>query len=201
MANRKGRPNMDQQKAYGKAFDHLNKRLFKGALSTPMLVLSRNKNLTTGVFNPEKWIDDTGNQLHEIILSAGITNLKDFYMAMVHQMLHQWQNDHGAPSENGYHNKEWTSKAVEIGLKVKGYGYKIDTIVKRNGAFDKALKSMPEDASFPLIVEKKRPTKKEKLSTSGKRVKYECPECLSRVWGKAGINIQCIDCLQRFIEV
>lgn len=32
------------------------------------------------------------------------------------------------------------------------------------------------------------------------KIKYTCPDCQSRVWGKAGLNIECVDCACSFEE-
>lgn len=218
----KSRPSMEQQKAYQKAFDHLNKELFKGKLKAPMLTLSRNRNLTRGYFSAEQWLDDDGNTTHEIAINANLMSdinagsVNELFNVLAHEMLHLWQYDHGKPSANGYHNKEWEDKAVEIGLKVVGGGYHVDTKIMKDGALENALAIMPEDAVFPWITgelfvdpktkeviiiqtpaQKRQATRKRNASKSGKRTKYTCPKCLTSVWGKADINVGCFDCNEK----
>ena len=42
---------------------------------------------------------------------------------LFHELLHAWQELHGAPGKNNYHNQEFRSKAREFGLIIDSRGY------------------------------------------------------------------------------
>lgn len=53
-----------------------------------------------------------------------------------------------------------------------------------------------EDDDTPKADNADKPIKKYNRN----KVKYTCPDCGSRVWGKAGLHIECIDCACSFEE-
>lgn len=42
---------------------------------------------------------------------------------LLHELLHAWQEVHGKPGKNNYHNKEFTSKARQYGLVISRRGH------------------------------------------------------------------------------
>jgi len=154
-------PIVDQSRAIQDAYDWLNTNLFEGKLPAAMLVLSRNSNLLGGYFTPKRWFDEDGNDIPEIAINANCLRNSGIVKAMVilcHEMVHLWQYVYGTPSRSGYHNKEWSDKAIEIGLQPftaegKCIGQNVDTKLIVDGPAETAIAEMPEDFTLPWMTE------------------------------------------------
>jgi hypothetical protein len=222
--NKITQPIIENSKAYAAAFDHLNRELFGGTLAPPMLILSRNKNIIGGYFAPERWVSEEGAITHEIAINANIMVENDFLQVMntlAHEMVHLWQYELGKDIPRyGYHNREWSDKALEIGLLPKDLkthketGQSISTEVDMKGPLAAAIGTMPDEAIFPwtspqsVNVDPQEPGSGGKTvvpqdppSRSGSRAKYTCHICGLNAWAKAGAKLICGDCEDRMIEV
>jgi predicted SprT family Zn-dependent metalloprotease len=109
-------PTKDQWKAYEQAFDYFNVALFGGKLPRCILNFSR-KARSHGFFAAERWVRDDA-KTHEISLNPDTLHLPlvEAMQTLVHEMVHLWQHQFGAPSRCGYHNAEWADKMESIGL-------------------------------------------------------------------------------------
>lgn len=195
------------------AWEYFNTELFGGRLSPCVLLLHRKRG-ARGYFWAEQWVNRAsvkaaaGNQkdivkAHEISLCPetfiGRTD-KDILSTLVHEMAHQWQQEHGKPSRGGYHNNEWAKFMLGLGLPphsfttgAKGTGPKVTHTIAAGGHFDVAcdlfLKERGPvfqwDAVPKLSVEKEKPKSK---------VKYTCPECDQNAWAKPGAKLCCGYC-------
>jgi len=221
-----GKPNIELSEAYSKAFDFFNDKLFDGALSRPMLCISRNSSIIGGYFSAEKWHDEKGSKIHEIAINANHMDGEDIVKLMhilIHEMTHQWQHEQGKPTRNGYHNKEWMDKALSLGfggVNEKGEedkpGQAVMTNLKPGGKAEQMIAEMPDDAIFPWMTintgspdpqqpqgsggEGSGSSSKARAPRSGKRTKYTCPVCGLNVWAKHGVKILCLDCDKALIE-
>lgn len=211
------KPNIEQNEAYLKAFDHFNAALFEGNLSRPMLILSRNQAIIGGYFSPNQW-HDGDNKVHEIALNANACATADLLAVMgwlVHEMIHLWQFEQGKPSRAGYHNKEFANKCRALGLEPKDLqtgadvGQKLTTTIISGGLADNAIAALPDEAILPWecnllhIDQGKNGKKKDKdrdKQKSGSRAKYTCPVCSLNAWAKPGAKIICGDCEALLIE-
>lgn len=180
-----------QSLTYKAIFDKLNKELFDGQLGEVMCTFSRNKNVVGGYFSPDKWEDDDGNLIPEIAINANlmlVSEPHDLYNTLIHEMLHQWQFEHGKPSRNGYHNQEWADKAKEIGLRPtdgngKETGQAINTEFIEDGPAQMVVAEMltKDDYIWPyyadhLMVDeggKTRPQTEGEQSTEGQKENSE----------------------------
>jgi len=226
------KPNIEQNESYLKAFDFFNEKLFDNALPRPMLIFSRSKKIIGGMFTPHVWEDTDGNDqsIHEIALNCNLMSydedLSDMLGILVHEMCHLWQWEYGNPSRNGYHNKEWSNKAKEIGLNVwavdkhgnkqenKETGQSISTDRVEGGPFDESLKELPEDALFPWASSDMDDTKEpqgedkdekdkeeeKKNKKSGVKHKYTCAKCGLNAWAKPDASLMCGDCDRKLVE-
>ena len=100
-----------------KLYNFYNSELFSGELPEVMITFARN-NGASGMFFPNKWKDKNYNPVHEISINPdAISNRNDieFHQVIVHEMAHLWQFVFGKPSRNGYHNKQWAKKMIEVG--------------------------------------------------------------------------------------
>ena len=219
-------PSVEQSESLIAAFDYLNKHLFDGELPRPMLIFTRNPKVVGGYYSAEKWFNTEGVGVDEIAINANSMVEGDeieLFQVVIHEMSHQWQQHFGSPGRGGYHNREWADKAIEIGLKPINVndsdcetGDSITTLLIKGGKAMLTLASMPEEISIPFYAEvmagPEAPKEKEQgpgapeepLPTpapkSGSRAKYTCPGCGANLWAKAGLNLQCLDCMMKIIQ-
>jgi len=209
-------PTLSQSKAYQKAFDYFNKVLFDDELSVPMLGLTRSSKVIGGLFSKDRWCSEEGVTVHEISININSTaelDVKEVMGILVHEMVHQWQYEHGKPTRNGYHNRQWVEKAESLGLVVQGKGQVVSTSVAVDGVTEKAIMDMPDDALFPWVTtdldlpggggggsEGKGAGKGTGAGKSGKRAKYTCSQCGLNAWAKAGSKLICGDCERAMVE-
>ena len=128
----------------------------------------------------------------------------EWHTVLVHNMVHLWQFVYGKPSRNGYHNTEFSSKMEGIGLITfsigkqggKKTGQSISENINAAGLFLKAFKEIPKTGFeyHPL------PDSEDAKDKNANSVKYQCPLCADKVWGKPGIKIRCDTCDKRFIQ-
>jgi len=209
-----------------KAFDYFNQALFNGELPPCLLNLSRKKN-THGFLAPYRWRERDKEEFttHEISLTP--TTLyrepKEVFSTLVHEQCHLWQFEFGKPSRNGYHNKEWAMKMIDVGLMPTDTGQEGGKITGQSmthrivsgGAYEKAFKKMPKKLALPFTsldadlmqsqlsgktIKGKSGAKKgatKKPSSSNSKTKYSCP-CGFNVWGKPNLRIICGECGERF---
>jgi len=75
----------------------------------------------------------------------------------VHEMCHAWQYEYGKPGRNGYHNKEWAAKMMEVGLQPYnirkpqiGTGDAVSDKIITGGRFEKAFEAVPVEYLLPF---------------------------------------------------
>jgi len=206
--SRKQPPTPEQFDRYQKAWDYFNEALFDRQLEPCLLNFSSHRG-SYGYFCPRRW--KKGNhETHEISLNPRMLGrpLEDTMATLVHEMVHQWQDDHGSPSRRGYHNSEWADKMQEIGLIPSDTGQpggartgqRMTHYIEANGKFATALNKMPKEYALPwltgeveALVEKPKPPKKIKLT---------CPLCKVSVWieeENVGHEVCCGECGDNFL--
>lgn len=97
---------------------HFNQALFDGILPDVLLTLQRGAGIA-GYFSPKRWIHVSGKTASEIAMNPnffGNNCLLTLFQTIVHEQCHLWQHEFGSPSRLGYHNAEWASKMVSVGL-------------------------------------------------------------------------------------
>lgn len=112
------KPTLDFYGYLASAFDFFNKNLFDNELSQVMFTITRKKNVA-GYFRKGGWLNEEEDSFHEIAVnpSSFITaSPLELCQTIVHEMCHQWQEEHGTPSRTSYHNTEWADKMRDIGL-------------------------------------------------------------------------------------
>ncbi len=198
-------PTQRQFGAYQAAYDYFNAKLFGGSLTPSLLNFRGRGRGNLGLFWPEKWKSGDATT-HEIALNPEALDrpLVEALATLVHEMVHQWQQDFGEPPQGNYHDKEWGRKMDEVGLTPsntgapggKRTGRQMTHYVTPGGAFEAAVASMPDEIALPWLTggaaaEGKAPSKNKN------KVKYVCP-CGVIVWGKAGIVVVCGQCREEF---
>lgn len=190
--------------------------MFSGCLNPCLLVFRDGKRKARGVvvghFAPHRWTKGK-ETCHEISLNPETLNrgLSETMGTLVHEMAHQWQQDHGEPPRDGYHDREWAAKMVEIGLIPsktglpggKQTGQSMGHYVDVAGRFAAALQKMPATIKLPwttgVLVITEDDGEKEK---SRNKIKYTCGGgCGANAWGKPGLRIMCCECEAEFDPV
>lgn len=188
------------------AYTYFNDTLFNGELSACLLTFGRDVKKCYGYFHANQWAnkDDNDITVHTISLTPMhlCRPLRDVFGTLVHEMVHLWQEDHGQKkSRTGYHNREWAEKMKEVGLYPsstgeeggKETGQKCSHYILDGGAYDQAFKKLP-DAIGLAWLGVQAPTKLKKKD----KVKYQCPGCDAKVWGKPEMSIRCEECNESF---
>ncbi|MFK7982773.1 MAG: SprT-like domain-containing protein [Saprospiraceae bacterium] len=220
-------PTTAQFDAFEDAYEFFNEKLFDNELPSVILNLSR-KSKAMGFVAPFRWRkaeDQAGKgTIHELSLNPEILSMSlvDVYSTLVHEQCHIWQYTYGKPSRNGYHNKEWASQMLWVGLipshngQVGGRmtGQNMSDYPEKGGKFLKALDEMPEEYKLPFTSVEGDFRRNTAALTGGlvgiinigdesppkpktSKNKYSC-SCGNNVWGKLELNINCGDCEQSF---
>lgn len=199
------KPTLEQFTAYQAAWSYFNQQLFANTLHPCLLNFSR---LTKayGFFTPKKWAKEDGTFTHEISLNPDLLlrPMQQIFATLVHEMVHQWQEDHGTPPRKCYHNQEWATKMESVGLMPsstggpggKRIGQKVSHYVIEGGPFHEAFLKMPEEFVLPWRSSGK--VAKDKAKTRNK-LRYTCPGCAANVWGKPDLRIICDECEAMFV--
>lgn len=145
---------------------------------------------------------------------------------LCHELCHVYENAYIHIPRGGYHDKQWAELMRDCGLEPK-FLNKSKTAVSHTiiegGAFDKFVTSFLEKhgedyfhiCSYSRLLEVRpsavqgggedgepradnadKPVKKYNRN----KVKYTCPDCGAKVWGKAGLGIECMNCASQFEE-
>lgn len=118
--NIKNRTTLQFYKELQLVYDRFNERLFKNELPDCLITLQRiNKN--TGYWSENRFAsteDDTA-YTHELALNPdyfGTQPLLNIFKCYAHEMCHMKQSIFGEPSKRSYHNAEFATFMLEIGL-------------------------------------------------------------------------------------
>ncbi len=201
-------PTLEQFTKYQKAWEWFNAELFGGTLQPCLLNFSRHRG-SKGFFLPRRW-SKGGKEIHEISLNPDMLNepLEEVMGTLAHEMGHQWQWDHGSPPRNGYHDREWAEKMVNIGLIPsdtgepggKPTGQSMSHYIDPDGKFIKALKRMPKEYVLPWISGGAASDEKPKKPRA-KKFRYTCPTCETNIWAEVEeLNAACEDCCEQFLN-
>ena len=195
-------PTPAQFGAYNGMFAYFNDRLFDGKLPPVLLNFSR-LNRTYGFFAPERWAGKGHQRAHEISLNPQHLKTRtpeDVASTLVHEMVHLWQHEQGQPSRTGYHNREWATKMLEVGLVPsdtgqpggKQTGQHMTHYIDPDGAFLRAWSAMPRDLWLPWAALPE--SERRRTPRAPSKFAYECPKGHGKVWGKPGLALVCGDC-------
>jgi predicted SprT family Zn-dependent metalloprotease len=207
-------------------YTYYNNTLFLGTLPNCFLNFSR-LSKSMGFFVAVKWKDRLDGKYHEISINPDYIdeiNVKELHQTIVHEMCHLWQEDFGAKSRNGYHNKEWAKKMIEVGLMPsstgqaggKTTGQNMNDYPIEGGLFELhfgLIETLGYRLELPLVPvnfksasfivnsegEADETGEEEKETSSSKKGKhkYSC-DCGCNVWGKEGLDLQCNVCNSNF---
>lgn len=147
-----------------------------------------------------------------------------------HELCHVYENQYVHITRNGYHDRIWENLMLDCGLKpvyMNKSKTSVSTKIIEGGEFEKFVTKFTEQKSedFFNIVEYSQDIEKKTLATLGlsdvnimedipradnadkpikkydrNKIKYVCPSCDAKVWGKRGLSILCNDCGEDFEE-
>lgn len=205
----KNAPTACTYKALDAAYDHFNRTLFNGELPTCLITMQRHKG-AYGYFHSNRFgrHDSPDQTTDEIALNpAGFSHRTptEILSTLVHEMAHLWQHHFGRPSRNGYHNGQWASKMIEIGLiptdtgkpDGKPTGQKVTHIIAKAGKFADQCKAFLAAHDTPLYTDLLDETTRRKKKAS--KTKYTCPSCGLNAWAKPDVNLTCTDCQEPMV--
>lgn len=154
---------MDMNQYLTDAFKYFNRHLFKDKLPDCMITVSRRKG-AFGYFLPDAYKDENGTTVHELAITPSSLSRSsvESLSTLLHEMVHLWQQEFDKPSPNGYHNKRWANKMIEVGLvpfcisnPMKSYGPKCSHTISEGGVFKPlAEKFVSHHGEIPLQTPK-----------------------------------------------
>lgn len=206
-------------------FDYYNNHLFENSLDSPMIIITRSKNVF-GHYSHKRWINPSKEKVDEIAINPQMFYsfpLMEICQTIVHEMVHQWQFHYGKPSRTGYHNKEWSEKMIEIGLMPsstgkeggKSVGQKMADYTLIGGRFLEVTEPLINQNIFSKLyyeavsnsnisveqdLVESKPVKLGLQEKSKGKIKYICRICDLNIWGKQGMKIICGECKSNFEE-
>jgi len=184
------------------AFDFFNEALFDGQLENCLILLHRHRN-AFGYFHADRFAkNDSKQTVHEIALNpAHIRERKprETFSTLVHEMVHQLQQERGTPPKGAYHNKQWAAMMKNVGLHPSDTGKPggaetgryVSHYIVTDGLFDRAFKDFEKLYDLTLLGDLPL-GKREKGKTS--KFKFACPECKQNAWAKITATLVCGDC-------
>lgn len=194
-------PTLTTYSAFQRAFDHFNAELFDGRLP-PCLITLRGGKKCYGYFSPKRFAHAQDGTTDEIAMNPAqlLTRpLADVLSTLVHEMTHLEHEHFGEPPRRAYHNRAWGELMERVGLIPsntgqpggKKTGAQMSHYIEAGGRFAVSCERLL--ATGFRIDWTERPGD-DKPTKSGKRAKYECPDCGASAWGKFGLNIVCGEC-------
>lgn len=208
-----------------------NSELFGGTLTKVTLSIQRHPK-SLGYFSANRIrraFKDVEKFSHEIAINPMHVEERTpelVLSTLVHEMVHQWQEEHGKKPTRCYHDKQWAARMKEVGLYPshtglpggKEVGPKMTHYIVADGPFARAcarfLKdndlSLVQDRAFEILFGKKSGAGKdgdegegegddEKKKSTG-RTRWMCPGCELKVLAKPSARLRCEDCDMSLVD-
>jgi hypothetical protein len=119
----------------------------------------------------------------------GDRDLWEVLGTLLHELLHAWQQAHGAPSaRSNFHNAEFRQKAASLGLVIDTRGV---TLYAPDGPFKQLLRQ------HGVAVPTSEPPTRERRRGNSKLKKWSCG-CTNVRCAVADLHAQCLKCAQDF---
>jgi len=202
-----------------KIYRQLNTDKFNGELEEPVITVQSTPRAYGHVSCNKIWTT-RDSQKYELNIGADTIGrpIEETVSTMLHEMVHIYNMAHGIQDcsrNNTYHNKNFKSKAEEVGLiidhdsrtgwSVTSPGAKLNLyiaekgwktiLINRNGGHGIPTNGAEgEDTKDPENPEGEKPKRKPSSTR-----KYICPCCGNSVRATKKINIMCMDCEKQMI--
>lgn len=154
--------------------------------------------------------------------------LREILATICHELCHIYENTYIHIPRGGYHDKQWEELMLGCGLKpvyLNKSKTGVATQIIEGGEFDSFVNSFKEEFGedyFNLVeysteienqlrkdtegteedndIPKADNADKPKKKYNRNKIKYVCPSCDCKVWGKQGLDIYCNTCDCDFIQ-
>jgi hypothetical protein len=204
-------PTSETYNSLEEAYNFYNRELFQDRLPACLLTLQRKSKRTYGYFSPSRFEDDIERNSDELAMNPMHFKSRDIdavLATLVHEMTHVEQEHFGKPSRNGYHNKEWGTLMLAVGLHPsntgqpggKMTGQQMTHYVIAGGAFERATRRLIA-RGFKLKWGEAGPKDKdaggdpnEPEKEKSNRVRFGCAGCKAKAWGKPSLKLICGKC-------
>lgn len=199
--------------ALERAYRFFNVELFGNDLPPALFTLQHKGKGTLGYYASKRFEGRKSNRsTDEIALNPMHFKrpLLEILGTIVHQMVHLWQQHHDAPSRNGYHNRRWASKMIEVGLHPsdtgrpggKTIGQRMSHYVILGGPFDRASRKLLAsgfDVVWAEAMTQKSVSSNKPSTEKPGRVRWGCPSCTLKAWAKPSAVLVCGVCKKRMV--
>jgi predicted SprT family Zn-dependent metalloprotease len=187
------------------AHGFFNDRLFGGGLSPCMITMQRSKK-AYGYFAGARFGVRAGKETtDEIALNPSTFAARtetEILSTLVHEMAHQWQQQHGKPSRTGYHNKEWANKMRAVGLVPSStgqpggqeVGQKVSHYIAAGGVFAVACADLLASGRVELAYIERWGDEATRKKKAASKTKYTCGSCGANAWAKPETHLICGEC-------
>jgi hypothetical protein len=196
------------------AFNHLNDELFGGELPD-CLVTIRAKGRTQGFYHAKRFAALRDKAVaDEIAMNPAFFPThpsREIAGSFVHEMAHHWQEHHGKPPRNGYHDCQWAAKMRPIGLMPsdteavggKQTGYKVSHYIIENGPFALSFERLSATGwqigrgdAVTVAPASGGESEGEGAveSPKAKRERFVCPGCGLKMYGPSWARVRCDSC-------
>jgi predicted SprT family Zn-dependent metalloprotease len=183
------------------AFDFFNSALFGDSLPPAVITVQRHKG-ARGYFSPQAFATRLGDAAtaHEIALNPDSFDRTDreILSTLVHEMCHLWQQTHGKPSRSAYHNKQWATEMLRVGLQPvsvdnpgKMTGQKVTHEIVDGGPYARAYADFMQ---FGYSIHWRSRATDTATQSAKTKIKYTCHNCEANAWGKPDLRLICGDC-------
>lgn len=194
------------------AYTHFNNELFGGMLPDVVIVFARKPHML-GHYAHDRYSERNGGkrptQHSELALNPdGFVGADDrkILSTLVHEQAHVWQFFHGKASGN-YHNKEWGTRMKALGLYPSNTGapggretgVQMSHYIIGGGPFDESYKRLA-DSGWTLDIQSTAVAGKRTKKPESK-AKFSCPNCGLNAWGKPGLELICLPCLEEVFDI
>ena len=210
-----------QNLALQNARNYFNKNLFEKVFEKslgPVMIRPAKHGKAYGYYLKAAWKEGIENPVPEISLCpCGLHRSPEaVYSTLVHELVHQYQDEHGYPGRGCYHNLEFSRFMAQVGLICsntgepggKKTGDQMTHYIDPDGLFKKVFVEMPDDYLLPFtpLFDKEHygplglgaPLIAPEPINNKNKTKYTCLGCHSSVWGKPSMNIICGVCKTQF---
>ncbi len=219
------KPTNEQFEAFKKLFDHLNKNLFEGSLPIVNLNFYRKRKVGSYEISITPHIFSLGKRaviqsmVHEMchLWQEEYGDVGSLKSRGYHNK--QWSNKMESVGLVPSHTGEPGGRKT---------GTKMSEYIEPGGVLDELIDKVDDSIWLPFknyqilgvdqldefLLKETNPEKRIQLlkqideyevtlarAKKKQKVKYSCPSCSAKVWGKSGLKLMCGDCNVNFVEV
>lgn len=180
--------------------------------------------------SPNALFDKTdGKKVQYLGVNPRYLNMGTAYVlqTLCHELCHVYEHAYIHIPRGGYHDKQWHELMISCGLEPVYQNTSKTSVSDRiieGGEFESFVKAFEEEnpnffnvvAFTQSVVSRWKESNPESEADeegatadnadkpvkiyNRNKIKYICPKCNAKVWGKAGLHVTCSDCGEDFVE-